>query len=270
MSQQVTQERVVNPPTLSEAGQPTEAVLPEVPIVERPIKRTLRELNAAYLGEALHATRMAQEPFLPEDRKRLGNLGLQIVTDLQPRGQENVRRMIGKWLYDTSFIPLDSCREAVEQVDQETEDAERAIAELEQMRAEIGAVVARLDPKARAIVGVVQSLSWLEGCTNSLGWAQEEVNVEGLGNWKVTEECLLRTAKNDPDIATMAKVFDLVRRVRLAMDYESLGRDLDVDEDPAKVISRIRGAEAAVAISEAISEAVSAVLDERELRAEQS
>ncbi|MFA6244466.1 MAG: hypothetical protein WC655_26220 [Candidatus Hydrogenedentales bacterium] len=265
-------------PVLSEAtvGQhTTEAGPPEVSTIDPPsastesTEQSRRKLSAAYLGAALHATRMAQQKFLLEGRKGLGNLALQVATDLHKDGEEEVRKMIGEWLQETSRIPLGICRTAVEQVDHETEDALSAIAEIEQMQAEIKAVVARLDPKPRGIVGSIQSLAWLEGVTNTLSWAQDEVNAEGLGNWKVTGQCL-RTAKDDPDVATMAKVFDLIRRVRLAVDYEGLRSDAGENEDPAEAVSRIESAETAHAISEAVAKSLANAVDQHELRAAQA
>ncbi len=207
---------------------PVESELSEIPIIDPPASR--ERLDTAWAGnlaDALYNSRVRrivtgiQEALQRgggtlDCRKVLCEAALNAAKDLDqpdPDADTSYYAVLGAMvagMQGTSF-GYAACKDAAAVVVAEAEGALSGLAEIEKGESEVQGVIARLDPKSRAIVGTLLFLGELEGSVNGPDWPQRLLsNV--LDDAEQTKEAFA-ACPDDPDVATMRRFFDLTWHV---------------------------------------------------------
>jgi hypothetical protein len=99
---------------------------------------------------------------------------------------------------------------ALETVLHETDAAMTAVEQLQEMEAEIRGAVDRLEPKTRAVAGILARLSHIESLSVDVDFGQsigEELEADNAIDANVAQ------AKDDSELAVLRDAFELVRQI---------------------------------------------------------
>jgi len=223
-----------------------ESELPEIPMIEPPASKKKgldtkcfdRLADALYksnLRQAVEALRKSLEHATLDSHQQMCEKALEAAkafNEPEPDGglayYGPLSAMIAEMQHCSYGYAV--CQEAADVVIAEAQDALDAIAELKKMQEAVECIADRMDPKARAIVGVANELQGLDGYTD-VGYGNPLL-FERLGGWKKTQGALDASAE-DGDIITLRKVFDLIRRIRQVADREQLEAETEEDGESA-------------------------------------
>jgi len=122
-----------------------------------------------------------------------------------------------------------ACQDAAAVVIAEIEGATTGLAEIRKGRAEVEAVIGRLDPKSRGIIGALLLLGELE--SNAAGgpdWPQRLL-FDVLGDVEQTEAAF-NACPDDADVSVMRRFFNLAWQVAVIVEPNEYRNTEDSDE----------------------------------------
>jgi len=219
----------------------TQAVAPSaVAILDRPgnhaeqeeLAESRHKLAESERRVAAKVIRKVYGHVVLSEHKAVSETVLALLDAIEKVGaKESIPGNLGELLTGMRYVPLATCRRAVEAAMVESKKGTDALAEIEKGRGEVEAVIDHLDEKARAIIGALLLLAELDDITNGPDWPQRLL-FDTLGDPEQTEAALA-AAGDDADVSVMRRFFNLGWQVLVVAEPDHYGDTAGADESEA-------------------------------------